>query len=87
MFLSLISKYFFLVTDKKEVGKCKQCEYETQSYSTMLKHILNKHSSKEERKKQFKFYCETCDFGTFSKDTFAVHESSNKHKIFIDRNK
>lgn len=74
-------------TDKKEVGKCKKCDYETSSYSTMLKHILNKHSTKEERKSQFKHYCETCDFGTFSGDTFKVHTDSNKHKLFIERTK
>ena len=51
----------------------------------MLKHILNKHSTKEERKDKFKHYCELCDFGTFSKDTFDVHENSNKHKVYIAR--
>jgi hypothetical protein len=72
-------------TDKQEVGKCKQCEYETESYTTMLKHLLNKHSTKEERKDKFKHYCELCDFGTFSKDTFDIHENSNKHKVYIVR--
>ena len=72
-------------TDKKEVGKCKQCNYETNGYTTMLKHILNKHSTKEERKNKFKHYCELCDFGTFSKDTFEVHNNSEKHKVYLIR--
>lgn len=72
-------------TDKTEVGKCKQCEYETNNYSLMLKHILNKHSTKEERKNKFKYYCDMCDFGTFSKDTFEIHKNSQKHKVFSVR--
>jgi hypothetical protein len=72
-------------TDKIEVGKCKQCDYNTDNYTTMLKHILNNHSTKEERKNKFKHYCELCDFGTLSKDTFNVHNNSNKHKIYIIR--
>jgi hypothetical protein len=74
-------------TDKKEVGKCKDCDYNTTNYTNMLKHILNKHSTREERKEKFKFYCELCDFGSFSKDTIEVHNNSEKHKTFILRNK
>lgn len=74
-------------TDKKEVGKCKNCDYNTTNYTNMLKHILNKHSTREERKEKFKYYCELCDFGSFSKDTIEVHNNSEKHKTFILRNK
>ena len=49
----------------------------------MKKHILNEHSTKEQREKEFKFYCSYCDFGTFSKDTIKVHNETNKHKNFI----
>jgi hypothetical protein len=33
----------------------------------------------EERKKEFKYYCEECDFGNFSKGLFKLHMES-KHK-------
>ena len=72
-------------TDKTEVGQCKQCDYCTENYSLMLKHILNKHATIEERKEKFKYYCELCDFGTFSVDTFNVHNNSDKHKIYTLR--
>lgn len=74
-------------TDKKEVGKCNKCDYITNNHTTMLKHILNKHSTIEERKQKFKFYCELCDFGSFSKDTFDIHINSDKHKIYSIRKK
>ena len=32
-----------------------------------LNHILNNHSTKEEQKEKFKFYCDWCDFGVFVK--------------------
>ena len=46
----------------------------------MKQHILNNHSSKIERKKEFTFYCEECDFGTFRKNIYENHLNSEKHK-------
>jgi hypothetical protein len=37
--------------DKKEPLKCFNCEYETKNKTTILQHILNEHSTLEERKK------------------------------------
>ncbi len=45
----------------------------------MKQHILNLHSEKEDRKKDFKYYCEKCDFGSFIKQTYNKHLESNKH--------
>lgn len=43
-------------------------------------HIINEHSNLEKRKAEFKYYCELCDFGTFSKDIYNKHiESNNLH--------
>ena len=67
----------------KKPEKCKLCDYETKNTFLMKKHILNEHSTKEQREKEFKFYCSYCDFGTFSKDTIKVHNETNKHKNFI----
>ena len=33
----------------------------------------------------FYFYCEICDYGTFSVDLFNNHNESNKHKKYIER--
>ncbi len=74
-------------SDFKEDTKCEKCDYKTRNIVTMKKHILNKHSSLEERKKGFKYYCEFCDFGTFSKDTIDVHNNSEKHQLSITRRK
>ena len=42
-------------------------------------HILNNHSSKEERKHKFKCYCEYCDFGSFSEIHYQNHLITKKH--------
>ena len=67
----------------KQPEKCKNCDYSTKNTFLMKKHILNEHSTKEEREKQFKFYCSYCNFGTFSKDTIEIHNNTNKHKNFL----
>lgn len=74
-------------SDIKEPYKCMKCNYETKNIVTYKKHLLNNHANKEKRKKEFKLYCDYCDFGTFSKDTFKRHNKSKKHEITIERNK
>lgn len=66
----------------KQPEKCKHCNYLTKNNFLMKKHVLNEHSTKDEKKKEFKYYCENCDFGTYSKDTFEVHKNTNKHKRY-----
>ena len=65
---------------------CEQCKYETKNSITFKKHILNEHSAKDTRENEFKYYCKYCDFGTFSNDTFNLHNETKKHKKFIMRN-
>lgn len=70
-------------TDYKEPTKCDFCDYvTTKNTITLKKHMLNKHKSKEERKKEFKFYCEECNVGSFSKDTMNLYYNSEKHKHY-----
>ena len=59
--------------DKKLEPQCKLCKYNTTSSTNMKLHYLNNHANKEERKKDFKYYCEPCDFGNFSKSLFKLH--------------
>ena len=42
----------------------------------MKKHRLNEHSTKEEKEKEFNYYCVYCDFGIFSKDTIATYNNT-----------
>ena len=69
-------------TDKTRVEKCHHCEYTLKSERTinMVQHILNEHSTKEERKEKFKYYCEYCDFGGFSQTMIEKHNNTSKHK-------
>lgn len=74
-------------SDYLEPIKCNFCEYKSKNKTILNTHILNNHKTQEDRKKEFKYYCELCDFGSFSKDTIEVHNNSEKHKTFILRNK
>jgi hypothetical protein len=67
--------------DKKIIEKCPNCEYKTKGTTNMELHILNNHSTKEERKEKFKYYCELCDIGTIAKSIYEKHIISEKHKI------
>jgi hypothetical protein len=72
--------------DCKEPIKCERCEYKTKNNMLMKQHILNVHGTKEQREKEFKYYCKICDVGTYSIDLHNRHENTNKHKKFIIRN-
>ena len=43
--------------------------------------LINNHSTKEERKDKFKYYCECCDFGVFVKSMMDTHLNTNKHQL------
>ena len=45
----------------------------------MKTHQLTKHATTEERSKEFKFYCDKCDFGTFAEILFTRHLETKKH--------
>lgn len=65
--------------DKSFDTKCKNCVYETNNLVSMRLHYLTKHSNKEDRKKEFKYYCASCDSGTFSDVLFNRHNETKKH--------
>ena len=44
----------------------------------MKVHCLTQHSNKE-RKKEFKYYCDKCDFGTNAEILFTQHCETKKH--------
>lgn len=67
-------------SDYKDPFKCDDCEYETKNIVTMKIHKLNKHSTIEERKSEFTHYCEYCNYGSFSQDSYNLHLNSIKHK-------
>jgi hypothetical protein len=76
--------------DKRNFDKCPHCEYKNTNITNMTQHILNNHSTKEERKTKFKFYCEICDYGTFGKSSYKSHLDSEKHKLvesLVSKNK
>ncbi len=70
--------------DTKEEYKCEKCEYHTKNVINMKNHTLNEHSDKEKRKEEFKYYCDYCDIGTFSKDIYEKHNNSKKHMNIIN---
>ena len=73
--------------NKKEEFKCSICNiYTTKQPTNMKLHILNNHSSIEEKKIGFKYYCETCDYGIMNEIKYKIHLDTSKHKIKIASN-
>jgi hypothetical protein len=68
-------------SDKIYKDKCSFCNYSPNNLSSLKTHCLTHHSTKEERKKEFKFYCDKCDFGTFADILFTRHLETKKHSI------
>ena len=66
-------------SDKILEEKCKYCDYKPTKTTNYRLHYLNKHAPKEERIKEFPFYCEKCDFGSFNKILLDRHLETEKH--------
>ena len=67
---------------KKDIPplSCTICNnYKTINTFNLQTHILNHHSSIEERGQKYPFYCNVCDFGVYSKASIDKHIKSNKH--------
>ena len=64
---------------EKKKHKCKDCEYESININHLKSHILNNHSTIEEREKGFKFYCKKCNFGSFTKSCYNKHLDTLNH--------
>jgi hypothetical protein len=65
-------------TDKKKYD-CNLCDYSTINLYHYKNHILNNHSTKEEKEKSYKYYCKECDFGVFVKSCYEKHLLTTKH--------
>ena len=72
-------------SDTKDPLKCEKCEYKTKNKTVLIQHYLNEHGSFDERKNNFKFFCECCNYGTFAKSFIEKHKNSNKHKILQNK--
>ena len=70
-------------SDYKEPIKCNYCNYETKNITTLKMHKLNNHSTIEEKKKEFKYYCSYCDFGCLYKNFMIKHNETTKHKYKV----
>ena len=64
-----------------EPFKCDKCEFITNNNIKFKEHKLNNHSNKEEREKEFKYYCKICDKGYFYQDMYNRHINTEKHKL------
>ena len=64
-------------SDRKRLDKCPHCEYVSNVACNvnMKQHILNYHSTLEEKKEKFKYYCENCDYGCFANPQINKHNN------------
>jgi hypothetical protein len=66
-------------SDYLEPMKCEFCDYISKNKTILKTHILNNHKTQEDRKKEFKHYCEICDFGSFTINSLNIHNQTQKH--------
>jgi len=71
-------------SDCKEINICKNCDFKTKNNIQFKEHNLNYHSNKEEREKEFKYYCKYCDYGTFAVSFIEKHNNTIKHKRHLN---
>jgi len=69
--------------DKQLIEKCEICGYVPANVNYMKLHALNAHSTIEDRKKSFPYYCEICDYGTFFEKVHDQHLISRNHKNVV----
>ena len=67
----------------KKQHTCNICDYKTINIHNYENHILNNHSSIEDKEKKFTFYCKVCNFGVFTKSSYDKHLETKKHYIKI----
>lgn len=65
---------------------CSDCNYSTTVKVNFTMHRLNNHSTIEEKKKYFTYYCDLCNFGTFGKTFYDKHLQTKKHITFVKKN-
>jgi hypothetical protein len=58
---------------------CEKCDFTSTHLYNYKTHILNNHSSNEDKKKEFPYYCECCNIGIFAESVFNKHLLSKKH--------
>lgn len=69
--------------DKQDLS-CNICNNYKAKTSYQLKlHILNNHSTCEEKKNSFNHYCEICNVGFFAENRYEKHLETTKHKFKI----
>jgi hypothetical protein len=61
-------------------ANCEKCGVKFSTTTNMKQHMLVHHSSPQERKKQYKFYCDVCDYGSFAKPAYEQHVLTRKHR-------
>jgi hypothetical protein len=72
---ALIFLFLFCLVNKYP-DKCEKCNYEPTSNASYKKQKLIFHSSKKDKKINFKFYCEKCDFGTYAESLYKNHKNT-----------
>jgi hypothetical protein len=58
---------------------CSICDYTGLTYSDARNHYLSKHGTTEEKKKEYPYYCDSCNIGSFGKCIYEAHCKTNKH--------
>jgi hypothetical protein len=67
-------------SDTKDEHKCLKCSFHSKNFTNYRQHYLNYHGTREERERGFKYYCNICDYGTFSDAFYDKHLETYRHQ-------
>ena len=81
--MSIIVLRGFSNSGKDYIGQilCDKYNYKSVNELNYKTHTLNNHSTKQDRKVNFKFYCEKFDFGCFTESCYNIHNLTQKHNM------
>lgn len=75
----IITKKKYEIKKEKKIYSCEKCNFTSEHLYNYKTHMLNNHSTEEEKKKEYSYYCVICKIGMYAETIYKKHLLSKKH--------